>query len=83
MDTLYPDITVQLTGIDGNAFATITAVRRELRRNGVPIAVINSFTDEATGFEGTRWQLRSAHATGPFGDYDRVLAAARRWVTVE
>jgi hypothetical protein len=28
----YPDITVQLTGRDGNAYAIIGAVARELRR---------------------------------------------------
>lgn len=30
--TRYPDITVQLIGRDGNAFAIIGAVSRELRR---------------------------------------------------
>lgn len=28
----YPDVTVQLTGRDGNAFAIISAVQGELRR---------------------------------------------------
>lgn len=32
----YPDVEVQLSGRDGNVFAIIGAVSKELRRNGAP-----------------------------------------------
>ena len=44
----YPDITVQLTGRDGNAFAVLGAVARGLRSNGVAEEDIERFHDEAT-----------------------------------
>lgn len=44
----YPNIEVQLSGEDGNAMMILGAVRRELRRNGVPAAEIQEFTNEAT-----------------------------------
>ena len=44
----YPDITVQLTGNDGNAFMIIGAVSRALRRHGVGKEEIDVFTEEAT-----------------------------------
>ncbi len=34
-DTRYPEVEVQLTGTDGNAFAVLGAVQRALRRHGV------------------------------------------------
>ena len=43
----YPDIEVQLTGTDGNAFAIIGKVRQELQRNKVPRIEIDSFVSEA------------------------------------
>ena len=43
----YPDITVQLTGNDGNAFMIIGAVSRALRRHGVGKEEIDAFTKEA------------------------------------
>lgn len=43
----YPGVEVQLSGEDGNALAIIGAVRRALRRAGVPIAVVNEFSNEA------------------------------------
>ena len=46
--TRYPDITVQLTGTDGNACAIIGAVLRALYRAQVPTAEIDKFRDEAT-----------------------------------
>lgn len=36
MDVKYPDIEVQLTGNDGNAFAIMGTVSQALRRAGVP-----------------------------------------------
>lgn len=43
----YPDVTVQLTGEDGNAFAILGAVGRALRRAGHGDAV-DAFMAEAT-----------------------------------
>lgn len=34
MDTKYPDIEVQLSGADGNAFAVMGAVSKALKRAG-------------------------------------------------
>jgi len=44
----YPDITVQLTGEDGNAFLILGKVRKALRRAGVPSEERDAFTTEAT-----------------------------------
>jgi len=44
---LYPDITVRLSGKNGNAMSIIGAVRRALRRGQVPVAEINDFSAEA------------------------------------
>ena len=46
-DIRYPDITVQLTGNDGNAFFIIGAVSSALRRHGVDKEEIDVFTEEA------------------------------------
>lgn len=42
------DLTVQLTGHDGNAFAIMGAVSQALRRAGVDKAEIDTYVDEAT-----------------------------------
>ena len=44
----YPEITVQLTGEDGNAYAILGAVQRALRAAGVPAPVRTDFLNEAT-----------------------------------
>ena len=44
----YPDVEVQLTGVDGNAFVVMGAVRKALKRAGVSGDEIESFTAEAT-----------------------------------
>lgn len=44
----YPNIEVQLSGEDGNAFFIIAAVRRALRREGVSENEIVEFSSEAT-----------------------------------
>lgn len=41
------DITVQLLGTDGNAMMMIGAVRKALRRAGVPAEELNAFSAEA------------------------------------
>lgn len=47
-DIRYPDIEVQLVGMDGNAFAIVGRVQRALRMAGVPGEEINEFHREAT-----------------------------------
>jgi hypothetical protein len=47
MKPKYPNITVQLTGTDGNAFALIGKVTRELRRNKIPREEIDAFAADA------------------------------------
>jgi len=44
----YPDITVQLTGTDGNGFAVLGRERRALREAGVDEEEVSQFTAEAT-----------------------------------
>jgi hypothetical protein len=44
----YPEITVQLTGTNGNAYAVLGQVRRALRKAELGDAVVKEFTDEAT-----------------------------------
>jgi len=48
MEIKYPEIAVQLTGNDGNAFAVLGAVRKAMRRSGVPKDEIDRFTNDAT-----------------------------------
>lgn len=47
METKYPDISVQLTGEDGNAMVIIGRVSAALRRGGVPRSEIDQFVEEA------------------------------------
>lgn len=47
-DVKYPDVTVQLSGEDGNAFFIIARVTKALRRAGVPKDEIDLFAEEAT-----------------------------------
>lgn len=44
----YPNVTVQLTGNDGNAFAILGAVKTALRKAKVPPGEIEEFMVEAT-----------------------------------
>ena len=44
----YPDIQVQLTGQDGNAFAILGLTTRALRRAGLPQEEIDDYVAEAT-----------------------------------
>jgi len=44
----YPDITVPLTGTDGNAFAVLGTVNRALRQAGVSQTERDAFLQEAT-----------------------------------
>ena len=47
-DVRCPQITVELIGQDGNAFAILGAVMKALRRGGVPPDEIKKFQEEAT-----------------------------------
>lgn len=47
-DVKYPNIEVELTGSDGNAFAILGAVQKAMRRHGVDAAEVKAFNDEAT-----------------------------------
>ena len=47
-DPRYPDITVQLTGTDGNAFAVLGKVLKALRQAGVSEVERDAFKQEAT-----------------------------------
>jgi hypothetical protein len=46
-DTKYPDVTVQLSGENGNAFAVLGATTKALKRAGVPQAEIDAYMEEA------------------------------------
>lgn len=48
MEVKYPDITVELIGQDGNAFAILGAVTRQMRREQISQEEIHAFTEEAT-----------------------------------
>ncbi len=48
METKYPEIEVQLTGNDGNAFAIMGAVRKALRRANVSPDEIDEYTKQST-----------------------------------
>lgn len=43
----FPDVTVELSGTDGNAFSIIGTTARELRRGGASPAQVDAFRDEA------------------------------------
>lgn len=49
MTPRYPNVTVQLTGNDGNAFAILGAVGKALRKAGAPKADQDAFMAEAMG----------------------------------
>jgi hypothetical protein len=44
----YPEITVKLTGKDGNAFAIMGAVRRALHQASVPADEVAEYTKQST-----------------------------------
>jgi hypothetical protein len=48
MEPKYPNIIVQLVGQDGNAFAILGRVQKEMKRGGVPRNEIDTFMSEAT-----------------------------------
>ena len=48
MEPKYPDITVTLTGEDGNAMFILGRVRKAMKQHDVPKTEIDQFTQEAT-----------------------------------
>ena len=46
----YPDITVEYTNADGNAFALLRLVRRALLDHGVEASEVSTFLLDATTF---------------------------------
>ena len=48
MEPIYKNITVQLTGEDGNAMFIIGRIRLAMRRAGVEKEIIDEFTEDAT-----------------------------------
>lgn len=47
-DVKYPEIKVQLTGTDGNAFSVMGKVSKALKRGGVEQSEVDQFFAEAT-----------------------------------
>lgn len=45
---IYPNITVKLSGEDGNAFAIIGRVAAALRRGGIAPSQVKAFYEQAT-----------------------------------
>lgn len=66
LEPKYPEVSVQLTGEDGNAFFIIARVRRALKNAGVSTDEIDQFVDEV--------MFR--------GNYSNVLRTAMKWVDV-
>lgn len=48
MVTLHPEVSVQLSGRDGNAFMVLGLCQKAARRAGLPEAEIEAFAEEAT-----------------------------------
>jgi hypothetical protein len=44
----YPNVKVQLTGSDGNAFVILGKVMRNMRKEGISQSEIDDFCDEAS-----------------------------------
>lgn len=47
-DLIYPEIQVQVTGEDGNAFAIVSRTARAMGRGGVSMEQVDLFREEAT-----------------------------------
>lgn len=70
----YPEIEVQLSGIDGNAFAIIGAVSKALRRG---LIVDGGYTAGQIADE-----VRHFTEEAMSGDYDHLLQTCMAWVDV-
>ncbi len=67
MEIKYPDVTVVLTGTDGNAYAIMGAVKKALHESGKDQEIIDSWFNDA----------KSAKS------YDELLQKAFQWVNVD
>lgn len=67
MTVKFPNVTVDLTSMDGNAFALIGGTTRAMRRAGVSADDVDAFRDEALASES----------------YDQVIQTIMRTVNVE
>lgn len=66
MKVKFPDVKVQLTGQDGNAYAIMGAVQRAMRRAEIPQEEIESYLNRSMNSES----------------YDELLQVAMDTVTV-
>lgn len=72
----YPEIEVQLTGGDGNAFAIIGAVSKAIKREGVAAGY---FVDSAEAYRAAEAYSAEAQQSE---SYDALLQHAMRTVNV-
>jgi len=47
----YPEISVSLTGQDGNAFSILARVMKAMRKHGLSLEEVQKFEDEATSVD--------------------------------
>lgn len=73
LDPRYPDIEVQLTGQDGNAYAILGTVQKALRTH------LNA---EGMDAEAIDSEVAEYHRQATEGNYDHLLQVTMRWVTV-
>lgn len=73
LEVKYPDVHVQLSGEDGNAFVIMGAVTRQLRRHLQGEGMSGVFVDQVIG---------DFRAEATSGDYDHLLQTCMRWVDV-
>lgn len=69
----YPECTVRLTGVDGNAVMVFGKVRKEL----IKYLVEEGWDRQDAAKEGDAFQTEATSR-----DYDHVLITCHRWVTV-
>ena len=67
MEPRYPDITVPLSGEDGNIFFIIGRTRRLMNRAGLPREEMDAFSKEVMDAES----------------YDKALQTVMKWVHTE
>jgi hypothetical protein len=70
----YPDCVVELVGSDGNAFAIMGNVTRELKKH---------LRDRSTNPVEMKKIVDEFRTEAMSGDYDHLLQTCMRWVNVE
>lgn len=73
-DTLYPDVVVQLSGQDPNAFAIMARVKEALRRH------FRETESKEWAQIAPIWDKYLAEATA--GNYNELLQTTMKWVSV-